>query len=152
MKNLTLAATAALATLALTACDPNWRSPDVTRVDPKTGEVKVLTGTKDIEAGNIQTFPDVPLPGNHKIDLERSVIFNSANQALGKISTEGSGDVLSVFRFYEQKMPEQGWSLVNSFQTSTASMYYAKPGKFVAIIIEATGRNSSRVTINVGPE
>jgi hypothetical protein len=49
-------------------------------------------------------------------------------------------------------MEGQGWSLVNSFQSSTSSLYFAKPGRFVAIIIESLGKLGSRVYINVGPE
>jgi hypothetical protein len=147
----TLAAIA-LSALILTACNPNLRRPDVTRVDPKTGEVSTRTDAREIEAGLLQAFPDVPIPAGHKIDLERSMIFNSPSQTVGKLTAEGSGDVDSVYRFYQAKMQENGWNLVNAFQSATSSLYYAKPGKFLAIIIEATGRRSTRVTLNVGPE
>lgn len=140
------------AALALTACDPVWRSPDITRVDPKTGEVQTLTDTKEFESGLLKAFPDIPIPGNHKINMERTTIFTSNQQSLGKLVAEGRGDVLSVYRFYETAMPQNGWSLVNAFQSETSSMYYAKPGKFVAIIIEQPSRFYTRVTINIGPE
>lgn len=138
--------------MALAACDPNWRSPDVSRVDPKTGEVQTYTDTKELESGILKAFPDVPIPANFKIDLERSTIFTSNQQSLGKVVSEGRSDPQSVYRFYESAMPAGGWSLVNAFQSSTSSMYFAKPGKFVAIIIESTGRFSSKVTLNIGPE
>lgn len=152
MKTRTLLALALLATSTLSACDPNWRSPDVTRVDPKTGEVKTITDTREFESGILKAFPDIPIPATHKIDLERSTIFTSNNQSLGKVVAEGSGDVTSLYAFFQKELPEKGWSLVNAFQSSTSSLYYAKPGKFVAIILEQTGRTSSRITFNVGPE
>lgn len=137
----------------LTACGPNYQArPDVTTINPKTGEVQTRSDSKDIEAGLLKAFPDIPIPANHKIDLERSVIFTSPNQTVGKLTTEGAGDVNSLYNFYTTQMPTQGWSLVNSFQSATSSLYFSKPGKFVAIILEATGRSSSRVTLNVGPE
>ena len=149
MKTLLLMA---LLTTTLAACDPNWRSPDITRVDPKTGEVQTLTDATSLESGILTAFPDIPIPANFKIDLERSTIFTSNQQSLGKVVAEGRSDVLSVYRFYETSMKSNGWSTVNAFQSSTSSMYFAKPGKFVAIIIESTGRFSSRVTLNIGPE
>ena len=142
----------AIPLLALTACDPNLRSPEVTRVDPKTGEVKTISDVREFEAGILKSFPDIPIPATHKINMERSTIFTSNAQSLGKIVVEGRGDTYSLFEFYQKSMKEQGWSLVNAFQSETSSMYYAKPGKFVAVIIETTGRLSSRVTLNVGPE
>lgn len=136
----------------LTACDPNWRSPDVTRINKETGEVQTVSDVREFEAGVLKAFPDVPVPASHKIDMERTTIFTSNNQSLGKIVMEGSGDVSSLYHFFSTEMPAKGWSLVNGFQSGTSSLYYAKPGKFVAVIMEQTGRRSSRVTLNVGPE
>ncbi len=128
-------------------------APEREYVDPETGEVSRQSDAKELESGIIKAFPDIPIPATHKIDLDRSVIFASPNHTMGKIAlVGGSGNLDSLFRFFETQMAAQGWSLVNSFQSGTSSMYYAKPGRFVAIIIEAQPRNGSRVFINVGPE
>ena len=138
---------------ALAACsDVSYKSPDVMRADPESGEVKTYTEAQQFENGLIQAFPDIPIPASHKIDLERSVIFTSPSQTVGKISLEGKGNVDSLYRFFFQQMEANGWSKVNAFESATSSLYYAKPGRFVAIIIEPVGKNASRVTINVGPE
>lgn len=152
MKKTPALALAVVALATLTACDPNWRSPDVTRVNSETGEVQTISDVKQFEAGILKAFPDIPVPATHKIDLERTTIFTSNNQSLGKIVMEGSGDVSSLYHFFSNEMPAKGWSLVNGFQSSTSSLYYAKPGKFVAVIMERVGRSGSRVTLNVGPE
>lgn len=127
------------------------KSPDVERMT-ETGEVQRVSDIKTFETGLINAFPDVPIPSTHKINLEQSVIFTSPTQTVGKIALDGSGDVDSLYRFYEQQMRDNGWSLVNAFQSSTSSLYYAKPGRFVAIIIEALGAGNSRVYLNIGPE
>lgn len=136
----------------LAACDPNLRRPDVTTVDPKTGEVKVRSDAKELEAGVIQSFPDIPIPANFTIDYERSLMFTSPSQTVGRLVAEGNADVDSLFRFYTTKMKENGWNIVNAFQSSTSSMYFAKTGRFVAVILETQGRRSTRLTINLGPE
>lgn len=152
MKNLKPAVLAFAALATLTACDPNWRSPDVTRVNEKTGEVQTISDVRAFEAGILRAFPDIPVPATHKIDLERTTIFTSNNQSLGKIVMEGTGDVASLYHFFSTEMPAKGWSLVNGFQSGTSSLYYAKPGRFTAVIMEQAGRRTSRVTLNVGPE
>ena len=136
--------------LLLGAC-VNGYKPQVTRVDPKTGETQIIGGATELEAGIIAAFPDIPIPANHTIDLDRSVIFHSQKQAIGKIVTSGGGDAASVYRFYETEMPNRGWSLVNGFLSTVSSLYFARPGTFTAITIEPNGRGT-RVTLNIGPE
>lgn len=128
-----------------------YKSPDVQRVDD-SGQAQTVSEIENFESGIINAFPDIPIPASHKIDLERSVIFTSPTQTVGKITLDGKGDLDSLYRFFETQMNAQGWSMVNAFQSATSSLYFAKPGRFVAIIIEATGKNSSRVSINIGPE
>ncbi len=145
----------ALLSVLLTACvggSSAYLSPDVQRVNTETGEVQTITNARELEGGIIKAFPDIPIPSSHRIDLERSVIFTSPSQTVGKIALQGKGDVDSLFRFFETQMTTNGWSMVNAFQSSTSSLYFAKPGRFVAIIIEAMSQGSSRVTINIGPE
>lgn len=149
---LTLVFIVAVMGLLLSSCSGTYmQAPEVTRLNPKTGEVETKSSLTEIEAGVVKTFPDIPIPASHKVDLERSVIFSSPTQTVGKLVTEGSGDAASVFAFYSQRMKEAGWRLVNSFQSATSSLYFSKQGKFAAIIIEAEGRGT-RVTINIGPE
>lgn len=116
------------------------------------GEVQTVTASRDLEAGIIKAFPDIPIPSTHRIDMKKTVIFTSPSQTVGKITLTGQGDIDSVYRFFETQMGTNGWSMVNAFMSSTSSMYFAKPGRFVAIIIEYTGNNQSTVYINVGPE
>lgn len=127
-----------------------YKSPDVETYS-ESGEPITLSNVKNFEAGIIKAFPDVPIPSTHRADLEKTVIFTSPTQTVGKVTLEGKGDVDSLFRFYDEQMKSNGWSLVNAFESSTSSMYFAKPGRFVAIIIEATA-TGSRVYLNVGPE
>ena len=141
----------AAALLSLTACTQGW-SPQVTRINPKTGETETIGGLKEVEAGIIKAFPEIPIPANHRIDVDRSVIFHSQKQSVGKIVTSGSGDIASIYNFYETEMPTKGWTLVNGFLSSVGSLYYARPGTFVAITISQNGTRGTSVTLNIGPE
>ena len=140
----------------LTACanggvfGGTYKAPDVRRIS-ETGEAQIVTEAKRFDTGIIKAFPDIAIPSTHRINLEESVIFTSPTQTVGKITLEGSGDGDSLYRFFEEQMTSNGWSLVNAFQSTTSSMYFAKPGKFAAVIIEAQ-TTGSKVYINVGPE
>lgn len=142
--------TAVLALLVatmLTACGGKYFKPDRRTVDD-TGQPRTVTEAKDLEEGIIKAFPDIPVPATHRVDLTETVIFTSPTQTVGKIVLRGRADGTSLYRFFDETMPAKGWSTVNAFQSAVSSLYFAKPGKFAAIVI--TDDNS--VYINVGPE
>lgn len=121
--------------------------PDRTTVD-ENGQARTISEAKSLEEGTLQAFPDLPIPASHRIDLVESVIFSSPTQTVGKIVLRGRTDNASLYRFFEDQMAAKGWSTVNAFQSSVSSLYFAKPGRFVAIVIT----EDSSVYINIGPE
>lgn len=125
----------------------NYIKPDRQTVNEQ-GQPQTITESRDIEQGIIKAFPDIPVPATHRVDLSESVIFSSPTQTVGKIVLKGNADSASLYRFFEDKMPEKGWSTVNQFQSAVSSLYFAKPGKFAAIVIT----EDNTVYINVGPE
>ena len=153
LKNNTLPAILLATTLGACTAAPfsgPYKAPEVQTYGEK-GESVVKADVKAFETGIIKAFPDTPIPSSHRINLDKSVIFTSPSQTVGKIALAGSGDADSLYRFFEEQMVSNGWSMVNAFQSATSSMYFAKPGKFTAIIIESTPTGSD-VYINVGPE
>lgn len=132
----------------LYGCNGNmYFRPDRTTVD-ENGQPRTITEAKSLEEGTLQAFPDLPIPASHRIDLVESVIFSSPTQTVGKVVLRGRTDNASLYRFFEENMVAKGWSTVNAFQSSVSSLYFAKPGRFVAIVIT----EDSSVYINIGPE
>lgn len=125
----------------------NYFSPDRQSVNEE-GQHQTITEAQDIEQGIIQAFPDIPVPATHRVDLSESVIFTSPSQTVGKIVLKGNADGASLYRFFDEAMSNKGWSSVNQFQSAVSSLYFAKPGKFAAIVIT----EDKTVYINVGPE
>lgn len=153
LKNHTIPTVLLAASLAACTAAPfsgPYKSPEVQSYGEQ-GEPVVQNDTRAFESGIIKAFPDIPIPSTHRINLDKSVIFTSPSQTVGKVALAGSGDADSLYRFFEEQMASNGWSMVNAFQSATSSMYFAKPGKFTAIIIESTPTGSD-VYINVGPE
>lgn len=144
---LTLTAVALLLASCATTSG-GYRSPDVQRVNEKTGKVEYVTDAKPLEMGFLNNFSDLPVPASHKADLSQSMMFTSPSQSIGRITLKGPADMDSLFRFFEENMKAKGWKMVNAFQASVSSLYYAKPGRFAAVVIDGDGT----VIINVGPE
>lgn len=135
----------------LTGCastGSTYRTPDVQRVNEKTGKVEYVSNAKTLEMGFLNNFNDLPIPSSHKADLSQSMMFSSPSQSIGRITLKGPADMDSLFRFYEDNMNAKGWKMVNAFQASVSSLYYAKPGRFAAIVIDGDGT----IIINIGPE
>ena len=139
-----------LSAMVLVGCGSlqgNYFSPD-RHTTNEEGQPETITEARDIEKGIIRAFPDIPVPATHKVDLNESVIFSSPTQTVGKIVLKGNADSTSLYRFFEETMRDKGWSTVNQFQSGVSSLYFAKPGKFAAIVIA----KDKTVYINVGPE
>lgn len=134
--------------LAGCAANSGYRSPDVQRVNEKTGKVEYVSSAKPLEMGFLNNFSDMPIPSTHRADLSQSMMFTSPTQSIGRITLRGPADMDSLFRFFEENMTAKGWKMVNAFQASVSSLYYAKPGRFAAIVIDGDGT----VIINIGPE
>lgn len=129
------------------AFDGMYIKPDQQRVT-EDGHKQIISDSEKIQSAMLKAFPDVPIPASHRIDLSESVIFTSPTQTIGKIVLKGSASIDSLFRFFETNMKDKGWSEVNAFQSAVSSLYFAKPGRFVAIVIT----QDATVYINVGPE
>src|SRR5262245_33519003 len=82
--------------------EPRDSNANIVTIDPKTGH-PIETATT--AAAMLKAFPDIPIPASHRLNLERSMIFTATAQTMGKLTTEGSGDVDTIFHFYNRQMP-----------------------------------------------
>ena len=134
--------------LSLSGClGSTYMKPD-RRTTNEQGQPQTISAAKELEEGILKAFPDLPVPATHRVDLSQSVIFTSPTQTIGKVVLRGNADPNSLFRFFEDNLTAKGWSTVNAFQSAVSSLYFAKPGRFVAIVIT----EDQTVYINVGPE
>lgn len=139
-----------LVSVALTACGSVYKSANVTRVT-EDGRTEVVSDVENYEKGFISAFPDVPIPSTHRINLAKSVIYKSQTVTMAKVTLTGGGDLDSLYRFFEENMAANDWSMVNAIQSSQSFLHYAKPGRFVSIVIENLGKYGNAVHITVGP-
>lgn len=140
-----------LASTSLAACANVYKSANVTRVT-EDGRTEVVSDVENYEKGFVSAFPDIPIPSTHRINLEKSVIYKSPSVTMAKVTLTGGGDLDSLYRFFEENMNANEWTMVNAIQSSQSFLHYAKPGRFASIFIENMGKYGNQVHLTVGPE
>lgn len=90
------------------------------------------------QAGFAQ-FTDIPIPPKNSIDLDRTLVFGSDRDWIGRISLSSSMGVSEVYDFYKREMPKLGWTELTSVRSSTSVLTY-EMGNRVATIQVGSGR------------
>ena len=84
-------------------------------------------------------FTDIPIPPKNSIDLDRTLVFGSDRDWIGRISLSTSMGVSDVYDFYKREMPKLGWTELTSIRSSTSVLTYTMDNR-VATIQLAGGR------------
>jgi hypothetical protein len=84
-------------------------------------------------------FTDIPIPPKNSIDLDRTLVFGSDRDWIGRISLSTSMGVGEVYDFYKREMPKLGWTELTSIRSSTSVLTYEMDNR-VATIQVGSGR------------
>ncbi len=90
------------------------------------------------QAGFAQ-FTDIPIPPKNSIDLDRTLVFGSDRDWIGRISLSSSLAVSEIYDFYKREMPKLGWTELTSVRSATSVLTYQQDNR-VATIQVASGR------------
>jgi hypothetical protein len=80
-------------------------------------------------------FDDVLVPREMEIDSKKSLVFESPNLKAGMMSFEGRVDAVSLFDFFVNSMPKDGWKTTSSFKYGRYIIGFEKPNKDCIISI-----------------
>lgn len=109
------------------------------------GEARDITLTT---AGTLR-FDDVPVPAGFKLLHKESFIFQNDYTRLGFIKYAGRAKDSDVVRFYKEKMPANGWQLINSIEYGKKILNFEKAQETCAISIEpATFKTTLLITVS----
>jgi len=84
------------------------------------------------QAGFAQ-FTDIPIPPKNTIDLDRTLVFGSDRDWIGRISLSSSMAVGEVYDFYKREMPKLGWTELTSIRSSTSVLTYQMDNRVATI-------------------
>ena len=84
-------------------------------------------------------FTDIPIPPKNTIDLDRTLVFGSDRDWIGRVSLSSSMAVGEVYDFYKREMPKLGWTELTSVRSATSVLSYQMDNR-VATIQVGSGR------------
>jgi len=95
--------------------------------------------TNDYQKSISFDFPDIPIPKELKLDPKKSLVFESATQKVGILVYKGRIDPLSLFEYFESKLPQMGWKLRSFFKYGKYMILFSKESKDLVIRIQEMG-------------
>jgi hypothetical protein len=95
-------------------------------------------------------FGDILLPSQLLVDSEESFVFTTAGLTAGVLSLKGRLTAQSLISFFSNKMPVDGWQMINKFTGNRNMMLFKKSMRYCTITIEE-GQLTTLVEIWVAP-
>jgi hypothetical protein len=95
-------------------------------------------------------FGDVLLPAQLSVDDSGSFVFSTAGLTAGVLSLKGRVTAKSLLSFFSNKMPVDGWQMINKFTGQRNMMLFKKQSRYCTITIEE-GQLATIVEIWVAP-
>ncbi len=103
-----------------------------------TGQPALGTSSQAVNQDDVDSyydFDDILVPSEMKIDDKKSLIFESPNLKAGMMFFEGRVDSVSLFDFFANSMPKDGWRTTSSFKYGRYIIGFEKPSKDCIISI-----------------
>ena len=115
--------------------------------------VAPATGASEPAATRVSfaRFPDLPLPSEADINLDRTLVFGGNDTWIGRLVINASGDPNDIFDFFKQKLGGYGWEEVTSVRAAVSVLTYTRQERVATIQIQSHTLRGSEVTITVSP-
>jgi len=136
----------ASALLALTAGCSTFSSPQ----PDDGGMASVATNSTMNQTSPAYDFEDIGVPSEMSLQNDKSFIMQTPQVKAGTLVYTGWVDPLSLFDYYRDSMPQDGWKPLSFFKYGHFLFVFQKPDKVCVIRINK-GRFSTRLEIWVSP-
>ncbi len=94
-----------------------------------------------------QRFKDIPLPVDLKEDASRTYVYETPEIQLGRMVYTSRASVNALASFFLEECPVADWEIESVMQADGTKLVMRKPGKRLAIDIQAQGLGRSQVVI-----
>lgn len=105
----------------------------------ETSNSNPSNGNPAAQQAGFAQFTDVPIPPKNNIDLDRTLVFGSDHDWIGRIALSSSMGVSEVYDFYKREMPKLGWTELTSLRSATSVLSYQQDNR-IATIQVVSGR------------
>lgn len=96
-------------------------------------------------------FVDIPMPGKNTIDLDRTLVFGTEKDWIGRVSLSSSMSVSEIYDFYKREMPRFGWSELTSVRSSTSVLTYQMDNRIATIQVAGQRFGGSAIEFWMNP-
>ena len=131
----------------LAACAPGATVKTRTDASQATGK-----NGQAMPAPSFTNFPDMPVPGNAKMDLDRTVVFGGGEDWFGRVALSSNFAADQLFDFYKTELPKFGWEEITSVRSKTSVLTYQRAGRVVTIQLEGATLQGTDVMMTVSPK
>lgn len=91
-------------------------------------------------------FSDIPMPPKNSIDLDRTIVFGTERDWIGRIALSSSLSVSDTYDFYKREMPRYGWTELTSVRSATSVLSYQLDNRIATI--QVSGQRFGGATID----
>jgi hypothetical protein len=98
-------------------------------------------------------FTDIPMPADASVELDRTIVLGTGEDWMGRVTIRAKTDLVSVFDFYREQMPQFGWNELTVLRSATSVLTYTRGGRIATIQIESgtRPRSGSYIIFSVSP-
>lgn len=96
-------------------------------------------------------FPDVPLPQDAKMNVDKTLAFGGGDTWIGQLALVTGHAHNEMFNFFKKQLPEFGWQEITSVRAPTSVLTYQRANRVLAIQVQGASLNGSEVTMTVSP-
>jgi hypothetical protein len=96
-------------------------------------------------------FPDIPMPANNSIDLDRTLVLGGDREWTGRLAISTSTGVNEMYDFYRREMPNYGWTELTSVRGSASFLAYQLDSRVATIHVTSRGLGGASVDFIVAP-
>ncbi len=114
------------------------------------GMATVATNSSLSQASPAYDFEDIGVPSEMSLQNDESFIMQTPQVKAGTLVYTGWVEPLSLFNYYRDSMPQDGWKPLSYFKYGHFLFVFQKPDK-VCVIRISKGRFSTRLEISVSP-
>lgn len=111
------------------------------------------TGSADAaaNAAGFARFSDIPMPPKNSIDLDRTIVFGTERDWIGRIALSSSLNVSDTYDFYKREMPRFGWTELTSVRSATSVLSYQMDNRIATIQVSGQRFGGSTIEFWMNP-
>lgn len=102
-------------------------------------------------AAGFARFSDIPMPPKNAIDLDRTMVFGTERDWIGRIALSSSASVSDTYDFYKREMPRYGWTELTSVRSATSVLSYQMANRIATIQVTGQRFGGSAVEFWMNP-